>query len=594
MSAAAALADAGARVLVLEARPGLGGRATSFRDPETGERVDNGQHILMGCYEQTLVFLDRIGAADRVRWQAGLALPMIDRRGYESVLKLPAVASPLHLLGGVMAWEALGWGERLSILRVGSGAAAPLKRRPHRESASRETVRDWLNRHGQPPRLIELFWEPLALAALNQSIDQAAARYFAEILQRMFADPMAAALVLPAVPLDELYAEPARAWLRHRGHDVRVNAPARVEVEGSRVTGVRVRDERIEAPIVISAVPWHAFGALFDQMPPALAATASNAAALPSLPIVTVNLWFDRAVMQEPLVGLPGRTFQWVFDRRAIVGGATSHLSLVSSGAEAIVAKGNDELVATALREVRDALPAARSATLRKGLTVREKRSTFSLAPDAPPRPQTATPIDGFFLAGDWIDTGLPATIESAVVSGHRAAIFATKSRRSRSKNSTRVSSCPYVGCTLMTSILAHYSELALKGKNRPWFIRRLVRNLHTALTGLGVKEIRTPMGRIEIVLNKEATADEVRERMSRVFGLANYSVATRVPLDFDGMADAIVSMLPPREGVGSFRVRVRRADQDFRRRRPTWRATSVRACGTRAAGRSISITPIS
>jgi len=115
-----------------------------------------------------------------------------------------------------------------------------------------------------------------------------------------------------------------------------------------------------------------------------------------------------------------------------------------------------------------------------------------------------------------------------------------------------------------MTSILAHYSELALKGKNRPWFIRRLVRNLHTALAGLGVKEIRTPMGRVEIVLNKEATADDVRERMSRVFGLANYAMAARVPLDFEGMANAIVVMLPPREGIGSFRVRVRRADQDF------------------------------
>lgn len=115
-----------------------------------------------------------------------------------------------------------------------------------------------------------------------------------------------------------------------------------------------------------------------------------------------------------------------------------------------------------------------------------------------------------------------------------------------------------------MTSILAHYSELALKGKNRPWFIRRLVRNLHTALAGLSVKEIRTPMGRIEIVLNSEVTAGEVRERMSRVFGLANYSLATRVPLDFDGMAAAIVAMLPPKESAASFRVRVRRADQDF------------------------------
>lgn len=115
-----------------------------------------------------------------------------------------------------------------------------------------------------------------------------------------------------------------------------------------------------------------------------------------------------------------------------------------------------------------------------------------------------------------------------------------------------------------MTSILAHYSEVALKGKNRPWFIGRLVRHLHMALAGLSVKEIRTPMGRIEIVLGREATAGEIRERMSRVFGIANYSVATRVPLDFEGMAEAIVSRLPPRESASSFRVYVRRADQQF------------------------------
>ena len=115
-----------------------------------------------------------------------------------------------------------------------------------------------------------------------------------------------------------------------------------------------------------------------------------------------------------------------------------------------------------------------------------------------------------------------------------------------------------------MTSILAHYSEIALKGKNRPWFIGKLVRHLHMALAGLSVREIRTPMGRIEIVLGREATADEIRDRMARVFGIANYSVATRVPLDFEGMAEAIVSRLPPRESVSSFRVHVRRADQHF------------------------------
>lgn len=438
-SAATALAEAGARVLLLEARPGLGGRATAFTDPETGERVDNGQHILMGCYVDTLALLARIDALDRVRWQAGLALTMVDERGHESVLKLPPLPSPLHLLGGVLAWDALSWAERLSILRVGA-TLGPAKAGHHMEpegqnfssargsagtDVSNETVREWLTRLGQAPRLCELFWEPLALAALNQSIDQAAASYFVGILERMFGpDPSSAALVMPVVPLDELYAEPARAWLEARGHEVRVNAPARVVVEGDRVTGVRVRGEQIAAPVVVSTVPWHALGAVFEEPPAALAGTIANATALGSLPIVTVNLWFDRPVMHEALIGLPGRAFQWVFDRRAIVGGASSHLSMVSSGAEAIVSMGNDELIALALADVRAALPAARSAVVRKGLAVREKRSTFSLAPDAPPRPQTETAIAGFVLAGDWIDTGLPATIESAAVSGHRAASF--------------------------------------------------------------------------------------------------------------------------------------------------------------------------
>ena len=422
-SAATALAECGARVLVVEARPGLGGRATAFTDRETGERVDNGQHILMGCYDATFAFLRRIGAADRVRWQTGLKVPMIDRAGHYSVLSLPPLPSPLHLLAGILTWDALTWGERLSALKIGSALRSASAAAPLRRDRPSETVRAWLEQNGQAPRLCELFWEPLALAALNQSIDQAEAVYFIRVLERVFgADPAAAALVLPAVPLDEMYAQPARAWLEARGNVVRTNAPAKLVIDRERVTGVRVRDQLIEAPAVISTVPWHAFQALFDQAPAALQETISNASALASLPIVTVNLWFDRAVMSEPVVGLPGRNFQWVFDRRAILGGAASHLSLTSSGAEAIVAMSNDELAAMALSEVRAAMPEARGANVQKSIAVREKWSTFSLAADAPPRPQTRTAIQGLFLAGDWIDTGLPATIESAVMSGHLAA----------------------------------------------------------------------------------------------------------------------------------------------------------------------------
>ncbi len=115
-----------------------------------------------------------------------------------------------------------------------------------------------------------------------------------------------------------------------------------------------------------------------------------------------------------------------------------------------------------------------------------------------------------------------------------------------------------------MTSILVHYSEVALKGKNRSWFIHRLVRNLHAALAGLHVKEVRTHVGRIEIVLGQDRTLAEVKTRLSRVFGIANFSEAVHVPRDFEGMAAAIVDRLPPKESAQSFRVHVRRADPKF------------------------------
>jgi predicted NAD/FAD-dependent oxidoreductase len=142
------------------------------------------------------------------------------------------------------------------------------------------------------------------------------------------------------------------------------------------------------------------------------------------MPIVTVNLWYDRRVMDDVFVGLPGRQMQWVFDKRLAFGRESSHLSLVSSGAIGLTAMTKDALVALAADEVTAALPAARGARLTHATVIREKQATFSLAPGQPARPGTLTPIDGLYLAGDWIDTGLPGTIESAVLSGHRAARY--------------------------------------------------------------------------------------------------------------------------------------------------------------------------
>jgi len=427
LSAAVRLTKNGARVLVLEARARLGGRATAFPDRETGELVDNGQHVLLGCYTDTFEFLRDIGAADRVRLEPQLAVTMIDRRGRRSRLSCPALPPPFHLLAGIMDWDALSWSDRLSVL----GMVAPLRNARRalqpgstvKAASPGETVEAWLIRNGQTPRIREMLWDPLALAALNQSPQQAAAPVFARVLAEMFGDDArAAAIALPIRPLEAMYADPARVFIENRGGTVRTGASARIRVQDSRVAAVEAAGEQWPADRVIAAVPWFAIGELFDAPPEPLAGLLDRARRMSSSPIVTVNLWFDRPIMDEPFIGLPGRAMQWVFDKRLLLGGATSHVSMVSSGAMAMVGLTNDELIDKASGELLEAMPELRDVRLTAATVVREPRATFSLAVGQPARPSTETPVRGLLLAGDWIDTGLPGTIESAVRSGHRAA----------------------------------------------------------------------------------------------------------------------------------------------------------------------------
>ena len=418
LSAATALAEAGARVVVVEARPIAGGRTFATEDRATGDWVDNGQHVLFGCYHDTLAYLSRIGTRQKLMVQSSLAVPMVDLDGRQSELRCPALPSPLQLAAGVLAWDALSWRERLAVAGLGR-ALEPSAPPPPGD----ETVRAWLTRHGQPARLCDLLWEPLAVAALNQPIDHATATTFVEVIRRMLGPgPDDAALVIPSESLTHVLVEPAIAFIEARGGEVRRGAPARVVVGAEGVTGVDVRGRVINAPQVVAAVPWHALATLFDAVPASLRSIASRASAMQSAPIVTANLWFDRPVLEAPFMGLPGRAFQWVFDKRRVSPGQATHLSLVCSGATEVVGLDNDAIVERAHRELAAAVPAVRRARLVRATAVRERRATFSLAAGEPARPGTVTPLAGFLLAGDWIDTGLPATIESAVVSGHRAA----------------------------------------------------------------------------------------------------------------------------------------------------------------------------
>jgi squalene-associated FAD-dependent desaturase len=437
LSAAVELAERGARVSVLEAKAVLGGRATSFKDPQTGERVDNGQHVLLGCYHATFRFLKKIGAEDRVRLQTMLDVEFVDRAGTRTRLQCPPLPPPFNLLAGLFEWEALRWRDRFAALRL----AAPLriaqqavkgereegggKKKPAALVAASpgETVEQWLINNGQTARLREMLWEPLALAALNQSVREAAAPPFAGVLARMFGgDPRDAALGLPICPLDELYAEPARTFIEARGGDVRIGSPARVFLDRGRVSHVESRGDRLTAGAIVCAVPWYSLVDLFGGDTGPVESLRTAAAATQASPIASANVWLDRQILRTPFLGLPGRTLQWVFDKGQMFEGNTSHLTMVASGAEEVMGVSNEELMELALHELREALPEARTARVLRASVVRERRATFSLAPGQPRRPESRTGVERLVLAGDWIDTGLPATIEGAAISGRLAA----------------------------------------------------------------------------------------------------------------------------------------------------------------------------
>ncbi len=442
LSAAVRVAGAGLKVVVLEQAPRLGGRATSFTDKTTGDRLDNGQHALFGCYRETYAFLRTIGTAHLAPLDPTLRLAMADATGRQWTLSCPRLPAPMHLLAGVMFWGALPIADRWSTLKL-----APFLRDARRRGAAAAasdvpadlTVSQWLASLGQGARVRDWLWNPLTLAALNQSPDVAGAQAFARVLGELFGPQSdASSLGIPTVPLDQLYAEPAVRYIESRGGRVHLRTPAQIKTSGG---FFEVSIDRKSLPTsfspgaVISAVPWHALGGLWSGPPPdSLRPIVNRANEIGGEPIVSVTIWFDRDVLTERQVGLVGTQFHWAFGNElgGDFPGNRLRAHLVASGAGDLLRMENQALIELAERELCLCVPAARGATRVHAVVVREPRATFSVAPGGPARPGTVTPVPGFFLAGDWTDTGLPGTIEGAVRSGHAAADAVVELLRTR------------------------------------------------------------------------------------------------------------------------------------------------------------------
>jgi squalene-associated FAD-dependent desaturase len=443
LAAAVDLAEAGRRVLLLERRSFLGGRAYSFTDKTTGDTIDNGQHLMMGCYHRTLRFLEKIGSLDKLKFQPDPQVDFLHERADGSVtrasFKCPPLPAPLHLLGGLARLKTIGWGDRLRALGVG---LAVRTLNGNQDKLAEITVREWLDSLGQSERIQRRFWRPMALATLNEAPEVASADMFARVIELGFMRTKRdSAMVVSRVGLSDLYTRQAQSFIEDRGGEVRLNADvARIEFKSDCAAGVTLRSgERIDAGAVISAVPYFALRRML---------TAEFASAhfpyldhFKSAPIVSINLWYDEPFTDLEFAGLLDSPIEWVFNKNAIneSGGQSGgqdggqgaeperagrqHVALVISGAHEAATRPKEELIALADAEIKRFFPAARGMRPFHAFVVREYDATIShTVGTAKLRPSSRTRFDNFFLAGDWTATGLPATIEGAVQSGQECA----------------------------------------------------------------------------------------------------------------------------------------------------------------------------
>src|SRR5271157_2834532 len=423
LAAGVALAEEGCGVRLLEQKPHLGGRARSFLDPATGSVVDNGQHIIMGCYHSTLHFLSTIGTLDRIRFQQHLTVRFLDRNGRLTALQCPGLPSPWHVLLGVLRSGSLSFKHKLEVLRLGRSLRWA---RAMDRGLEKLSVREWLTRLGQSESLQRNFWDLFCIAALNEDPSKANAGLFERVLQlALFSSPADSRIGIARVGLSDVYVDAATAYIRARGGRVECSrSVASLLVSERQCRGVRLLSgEEIEAERVLSAVPSFQLAGL---LPGQLLRSEPFFAPVISLrpaPIISINLWFDRPITKLDFVGLRGTTVQWLFNKGKILGSGENYVSLVLSGAHRHIGRGKEELLAMALRELGDLFPEAQKAKLRRALVIKERFATFSPTWEAEQlRPKARTPVRGLYLAGDWTATGLPATIESAVQSGYTAA----------------------------------------------------------------------------------------------------------------------------------------------------------------------------
>jgi zeta-carotene desaturase len=421
LAAACALADSGFRVTLFERRPYLGGRASSYEHPGTGEVVDNCQHVLFRVCTNLVEFYRRIGVEDKIRWYDEMTF--IEPGGRTSVMHASPLPAPLHTAPSFLRFPFLSAKDKFVISRA--IAALTLTSQPD----SGQSFLDWCHRHGQTQNAIERFWKPILVSALSEDLDLISISYAAQVVRESMKSPAARHMGVPTIPLTDLYNR-AGDYIRARGGEIRFRSSLETFYPESTQVRIRVSEAEETFDYLILALPFDGLERVLPQTPEA-APLREKLTHFEPCPITGIHLWFDRQITALDHAVLLDRTVQWLFHKSRLLAtrGADagdlsgSYIELVVSASKSLIDKSRAEIVDLALKEVREFFPAARTANLVKSTVIKEVHATYSPRPGIDAyRPPQATAWPRVFLAGDWTDTGWPATMEGAVRSGYLAA----------------------------------------------------------------------------------------------------------------------------------------------------------------------------
>jgi squalene-associated FAD-dependent desaturase len=434
LASAVALAEAGLEVRLVEKRPHLGGRATSYTLPD-GSEVDNCQHVTLGCCTNLADFCRRAGAADKIRFYDRLYFA--DRRGRRSTIQACALPPPLHMAPSFLGFGALTFADKKAIARALLAITRAGGKPAGLDSLS---MLDWLYRMKQTPGAIERFWRVVLVSALDEELPRTAAQYGIDVFWKGFlASRAGCRMGIPSVPLAALY-EGCREAVVSRGGCVELRCGVReIRLHHGAFAAVVMDDgSEIAADACIAAVP---HTALLELLPKELGEAGAPLEGLQKIrtsPITGVHLWFDRVVMTEPFLTLLDHKTQWIFNKSLLYterGSGTEiakdkgdrppeqYLQLVISASYDFVPLSRQQIIDLCRAELAEVLPATRNATLKKATVIKEVSATFSPEPGVDRfRPAQDLGVKNFFLAGDWTRTGWPSTMEGAVRSGYLAA----------------------------------------------------------------------------------------------------------------------------------------------------------------------------